>query len=82
MIGDAGYGGAKRQAERFAENQSLLMTKQDAKKRKRRLPPVRRRIEASFSILRHQFIDRIFSRSWIGLWNTILLKLLFFNLFR
>ena len=82
VIGDLGYRGARLQDELFEENQCLLITKQDARKRNRRLPPVRQRIEASFSMLWHHFIDRIFSRSWIGLWNTILLKLLFFNLFR
>lgn len=82
VIGDLGYRGTRLQEELFEENDCLLITKQDAKKRKRRLPPVRQRIEAGFSILWHHFIDRIFSRSWIGLWNTTLLKLLFFNLFR
>lgn len=82
VIGDLGYRGARLQDELFAENHCLLITKQDAKKRKYRLPPIRQRIEAGFSILWHHFIDRVFSRSWLGLWNTILLKLLFFNLFR
>jgi transposase len=82
VIGDLGYRGEKLQDELLEENGCLLITKQDAKKRNCRLPPVRQRIEAAFSILWHHFIDRVFSRSWIGLWNTILLKLLFFNLFR
>jgi len=82
VIGDLGYRGARLQDELLEENDCLLITKQDARKRNRRLPPVRQRIEAGFSILWHHFIDRVFSRSWIGLWNTILLKLLFFNLFR
>lgn len=82
VIGDLGYRGARLQDELLEENDCLLITKQDARKRKRRLPPVRQRIEAGFSILWHHFIDRVFSRSWLGLWNTILLKLLFFNLFR
>lgn len=82
VIGDLGYRGEKLQTELFEENNCLLITKQDAKKRNLRLPPIRQRIEAGFSILWHHFIDRVFSRSWIGLWNTILLKLLFFNLFR
>lgn len=82
VIGDLGYCGNRLQDELIEENNCLLITKQDARRRNRRLPPVRQRIEAGFSILWHHFIDRIFSRSWIGLWNTILLKLLFFNLFR
>lgn len=82
VIGDLGYRGEKLQNELLEENNCLLITKQDARRRNRRLPPVRQRIEAGFSILWHHFIDRVFSRSWLGLWNTILLKLLFFNLFR
>ncbi len=82
IIGDLGYRGEKLQSEMVAENNCLLITKQNAKKRNLRLPPIRQRIEDGFSILWHHFIDRVFSRSWIGLWNTILLKLLFFNLFR
>lgn len=82
VIGDLGYRGAKLQDELLEENSCLLITKQDARNRNRRLPPVRQQIEAGFSILWHHFIDRVFSRSWIGLWNTLLLKLLFFNLFR
>lgn len=82
VVGDLGYRGERLQNELLEENDCLLITKQDARKRNRRLPPVRQRVEAGFSILWHHFIDRVFSRSWIGLWNTILLKLLFFNLFR
>lgn len=82
VVGDLGYRGQKLQSELMEENGCLLITKQDARRRNRHLPPIRQRIEAGFSILWHHFIDRIFSRSWIGLWNTILLKLLFFNLFR
>lgn len=82
VIGDLGYSGERLQNELLEENRCLLITKRDAKRRGLRLPPVRQRIEAGFSILWHHFIDRVFSRSWIGLWNTILLKLLFFNLFR
>lgn len=82
VIGDLGYSGDQLQDQLFEENRCLLITKRDAKRRRLRLPPIRQRIEAGFSILWHHFIDRVFSRSWTGLWNTILLKLLFFNLFR
>jgi hypothetical protein len=27
-----------------------------------------------------KFIDRVFSSSWLGLWNTLQLKVLFYNL--
>ena len=40
----------------------------------------RERIETTFSALWDEFIDRVKSRSWAGLWNTILLKILHYNL--
>jgi hypothetical protein len=58
----------------------LLITRQDAPERKFLLSQLRQAIETSFSQLWHQFIDRVFSRSWNGLWNTIKLKVLFYNI--
>ena len=40
----------------------------------------RERIETTFGNLWDRFIDRVKSRSWNGLWNTILLKVLHYNL--
>ena len=79
VLGDLGYRGrpAKATAE---EAELLLLTRADAPERKFLLSQVRQRIETSFSQLWHQFIDRVFSRSWNGLWNTIKLKVLFYNI--
>lgn len=44
------------------------------------LGQVRQGIDPTFSQLQRQFVDRVFSRSWHGLWNTIQLKVLFYNL--
>ena len=41
---------------------------------------VRQRVETTLSSLWSQFIDRGYSRSWNGLWNTIKLKLCYFNM--
>jgi transposase len=41
---------------------------------------VRERIETAFSGLWARFIDRVFSRSWEGLWSTLKLKMLHYNL--
>ena len=41
---------------------------------------LRERVETTFSALWVRFIDRVFSRSWDGLWSTIKLKLLHHNL--
>jgi hypothetical protein len=80
LLGDLGYRG-KPAAELVAqEAEVLLITRHDAPARKVLLSQVRQAIETSFSQLWHQFIDRVFSRSWNGLWNTIKLKVLFYNI--
>jgi hypothetical protein len=80
LIGDLGYRG-KPAAELMAEEAELLLiTRHDAPAQKKLLSQVRQAIESSFSQLWHQFIDRVFSRSWNGLWNTIKLKVLFYNI--
>jgi hypothetical protein len=80
LIGDLGYRG-KPAAELMAqEAEVLLITRHDAPAQKKLLSQVRQAIESSFSQLWHRFIDRVFSRSWNGLWNTIKLKVLFYNI--
>jgi Transposase DDE domain len=79
LLGDLGYRG-KPAALTAAEAELLLMTRKDAPSHKKLLSQVRQAIETSFSQLWHQFIDRVFSRSWNGLWNTIKLKVLFYNI--
>jgi hypothetical protein len=80
LIGDLGYRGQPAAQLLAREAQLLLITRQDAPARKKLLSQVRQAIETSFSQLWHQFIDRVFSRSWNGLWNTIKLKVLFYNI--
>jgi len=41
---------------------------------------VRERIETVFSCFWHRFIDRVFSRSWEGLWSAVKIKMLHYNL--
>jgi len=43
---------------------------------------LRERVETTFSGLWDRFIDRVYSRSWNGLWNTVKLKLVHYNLSR
>lgn len=79
-LGDLGYRGpacAPRVAE---EAEMLLMTRDRAPAQKFLLSQVRQGIETTFSPLWWKFLDRVFSRSWQGLWNTIHLKVLFYNL--
>ena len=79
-LGDHGYGGADFQAELAEETGLLLITPKDAGERRAVISTVRERIETVFSQLWARFIDRIHSRSWLGLWNTVKLKLLHYNL--
>jgi len=58
----------------------LIITTASAGKRRKLISQVRERIETAFSDLWRGFGDRVFSRSWNGLWNTIKLKLLEYNL--
>jgi len=80
VLGDLGYRGRPPAQLLAEEAELLLITRKDAPLRKKLLSQVRQRIETSFSQLWHQFIDRVFSRSWNGLWNTIKLKVLFYNI--
>lgn len=79
-LGDLGYRGEPVRGLVADEAEPLLITRADAPEHKFLLAQVRQAVETSFSQLWHQFIDRIFSRSWNGLWNTVKLKVLFYNL--
>ena len=59
----------------------VLVTPGHASKEQRTLiSSVRERIETVFSSLWRRFIDRVFSRSWEGLWSTTKVKMLHYNL--
>jgi IS5 family transposase len=79
-LGDLGYRGKQRAEEWAEEAEMLVLTRADAPEKKRLLAQVRQAIETSFSQLWYKFLDRVFSRSWRGLWNTIQLKVLHYNL--
>jgi hypothetical protein len=59
-----------------------LLTPADANtgQAKALISSLRERIETTFSQLWRLFVDRVYSRSWNGLWTTIKLKMLHFNL--
>jgi len=62
------------------EAELLLLTPADAGDLRALVSSIRERVETTFSQLWALFVDRVFSRSWNGLWNTIKLKILHFNL--
>jgi len=80
VIGDLGYRGMECAQAVMEECDTLLVTRDDTPQRKFLLSQVRQGIETMFSQWWHSFIDRVFSRSWHGLWNTIKLKVLNYNL--
>ncbi len=79
-LGDLGYRSKPRAQEWAEEAGMLVLTRADAPEKKYLLAQVRQGIETSFSQLWHRFLDRVFSRSWRGLWNTVQLKVLHYNL--
>ena len=79
-LGDLGYRGKQRAEEGAEEADMLVLTRADAPEKKCLLAQVRQAVETSFSQLWHRFLDRIFSRSWHGLWNTVQLKVILYNL--
>jgi transposase len=79
-LGDLGYRGKQRAEEWAEEADMLVLTRAEAPEKKHLLAQVRQAIETSFSQLWYQFLDRVFSRSWQGLWNTVQLKVIYYNL--
>lgn len=80
VIGDLAYRGPDLRDASEVELGTLLLTPADAAGRRNSISRVRERVETFFSQLWHRFIDRVYSRSWRGLWNTIELKLIHYNL--
>jgi IS5 family transposase len=79
-LGDLGYRGDECAIELAEEAQMLLITRDQAPAHRFVLSQVRQLIETTFSQLWWKFVDRVFSRSWTGLWNTLQLKVLYYNL--
>ena len=84
VLADLGYPGEEFEQTLFEEAGLLLITPKHAGKkgadRRTLISSLRERIETTFSSLSRRFVDRVLSRSWNELWNTIKLKLIYFNL--
>jgi transposase len=79
-LADWGYRSRDLQDLLIDEADLLLMTTAQATDKRPLISSLRERVETTFSQLWDRFIDRVFSRSWNGLWNTIKLKVLHLNL--
>jgi transposase len=80
VVGDLGYRGEELADLLAEEADLLLLTRAVAGEKKALLATVRAGIETTFSQLWNRFVDRVYWRSWQGLWNTLKLKMLHFNL--
>jgi len=82
LLGDQGYESHPLRSYLKEETGMGLLSPPDLKKKAHRrfLHRIRKRIETTFSQLWRQMLDRVFSRSFVGLWNTLLLKMLHRNL--
>ncbi|HEX8710215.1 MAG TPA: IS982 family transposase [Pyrinomonadaceae bacterium] len=82
VLCDGGYRSAPLARSLAEESEILLITPQESGARRALISSLRERVETTFSQLWTRFVDRVFSRSWHGLWNTIKLKMLHYNLCR
>ena len=86
VLGDLGYRSRRDWlGEALAEEADMLLVHPadaggKASPRRALVSSVRERVETSFSGLWRRFTDRTLSRSWQGLWSTLKLKMLHFNL--
>jgi transposase len=81
-LADLGYPGKEFEATLLEEAGMVLITPKHATdpERKALISSLRERIETINSQLAERFVDRVRSRSWNGLWNTIKLKMVHLNL--
>jgi hypothetical protein len=82
VLCDGGYRSAPLARSVAEESEMLMITPQESGRRRALISSLRERVETTFSQLWTRFVDRVFSRSWHGLWNTIKLKMLHYNLCR
>lgn len=81
VLGDLEYRGAQIPSLLADVAELWLIIPADAGRDRRALiSTLRERIETRFRHLWHRFVDRVFSRSWQGLWNTLKLKMLHYTL--
>lgn len=80
VLCDMGYRDKPLRTELEAEYGLLLIDPKQAGQKRALISSLRERIETTNSGLWNRFVDRVFSRSFAGLWSVIKLKMLHFNL--
>ena len=82
-LGDTGYSGAAFFERMLDQSGVAVVTPRDAawgSDEQRTLSGVRERVETTLRQLWDRFCDRVYARSWEGLWSVTLLKLVHLNL--
>ena len=82
-LGDGGYSGRTCREAVWASSATVVAGPRDAEwgsAEQQVLSAVRERIETTLRQLWDRFCDRVYARSWAGLWSTLLLKLTHLNL--
>jgi hypothetical protein len=79
-LDDLGYRGPACATALAEEAEMLLSTRDRAPAPRFVRSPVRQQGETTFSQLGRKFVDRVLSRSWQGLGNTLQLKVLYYTL--
>lgn len=80
VLVDRGYKDKALVAELEDEYSVTIINPEQAGKKRTLISSLRERVETTYSSLYDRFIDRVLSRSWQGLWSTVLLKVLHYNL--
>lgn len=80
VLVDLGYKDKALIAELEDEYSVTIINPQQAGTKRTLISSLRERVETTYSSLYNRFVDRVLSRSWQGLWNTVLLKVLHYNL--
>ena len=83
LLADEGYRGGDLFDWLYDQAQTLrVMPSDDPSEGHSAVSQARQQAESSFSGLWRRFSDRVYARSWHGLWTSLLLKVLHFNLER
>jgi IS5 family transposase len=80
VLCDMGYRNQALRAELEAEYGLTMIDPKQGGDKRALISSLRERIETTNSGLWNRFVDRVFSRSFAGLWSVIKLKMLHFNL--
>lgn len=80
VLADWGYSGPDTFEALYEHADMVRIMPADTGERRHLVSSLRQRIETTFSDLWRRFVDRLFSRSWNGLWNTVKLKICYHNM--